>query len=333
MRQVIFLTFALFSLLANAQSDSNYFESYRNRVVLYSDLGFKAAPFSIRNNLPNGMNSIAFKHNLKPIMGIGIKYKWFGLRLSFGLPGHLRSVSKYGRSDYFDAGINFGVKQTYWDIDFRSYTGYVIQDAYQWNDTLDFTSPNLPREDTRTSSFSLNSWHFFSKSFRMPAVSGLNSEFKQSAGTWYLRSTLNAFGVENGTKPILPSELIDSTDIKSFVTSAISVDIGAIPGYAYTMRKGYWQASVFGGFGFVLQAKGFNTIDNDRGSVGIAPRFDIRFIGGFSKPRYFVWFVTDFDNKSIAFQEMRYAQTFYSMSIVGGVRLKTKKERKKALSE
>lgn len=322
--------FLLISCFANAQNDSaSHYTLYKEKLVLYSDLGFKSAPFSLRGDFPNEIKSLHYKHNFKSILGLGISYKWFGLRIAFGLPGELRPVSHYGESRFFDAGVKFSIKKTFWDIDLRSYGGYVIKDAYKWLDTLNELQPNLPRPRTKAVSVSLNSWYFFSDQFRMPAVYGINGEFNRNTGTWYLRSILNFFGVGDEGGPLLPKEMRDSTDTKTMASAATSLDLGVVPGYAFVVRKDGWQASMFGGLGAVLQGKNFTVGTLNRGFLGIAPRIDLRFVGGYSMPKCFFWFVSDFDIKSIGFQDLSYTQTFYSLSLVGGVRLNTRQKDKK----
>ncbi|MFT5777919.1 MAG: hypothetical protein ACI837_000867 [Crocinitomicaceae bacterium] len=326
---LIVLTLLLCSTARAQENDSLPYELYKDRVVLFSDVGFNAAPFSIKNNFPGGINKIQFKHNLKPIMGLGIKYKWFGLRIGFGLPGHLRAQSRYGKSNYTDIGVNFSLKKLYWDIDLRSYSGYVIKDANRWNDTLNELAPNDFRPNTRAISTSINVWYLNSKSFRMDAVLGKVGHYTKPEHTWYLKSSLNLFGVSNDGDPLIPDDLVDTTLTKTLANSASSLDLGIIPGYAYVNRVNNWQFSFFAGLGGVLQAKFFDADGINRGFLGLAPRVDLRLLGGYSKANYFFLLVTDFDIKSIKFQEISYNQTYYSLKLVGGVRLKTRQKKRK----
>jgi hypothetical protein len=64
-----------------------------------------------------------------------------------------------------------------------------------------------------------------------------------------------------------------------------------------------------------------------RSFTGLQPRYDIRFIGGYSVPKYFVFLVTDFDNKSIKFNTLTYNQTIYTLRLVGGIRLEPKEKK------
>lgn len=335
--RLLILLFVFLSYFSFSQdSDTMACNSYRDKIVLYGDVGFKAAPFSLKDNYPNGIRTLHFKHNFKPTLGIGVAYKWFGLRLGIGLPVLLRNEKKFGRSNIFDAGFKFNIKQTFWDVDFRLYRGFVIKDAYKFNDTLDkSTSPHDIRDGTAVGSFGINTWYFKNKQYKMKSVFGITGDFKESTGSWFYKSGLSVFAIGNdsldliGSKSIIPFELTDSTE-KSKASSATCLEFIFVPGYAYTYRRDHFQLSVFGGLGGALQAKGWNFQGLSRGYVGIAPRIDLRFIAGYSKPKYFFWFVTDFDIKSLGFLEMKYNQTYYSLQLMGGVRLDKKDKKKKS---
>jgi len=325
----ILLAFICSASALGNNEDSLAYNLYKDKIVLYSDLGYNAAPFSIKDDFQEGFKRIKFNHNLKTAMGIGIAYKWFALRIGFTLPGTLRPVSRFGDARYSNLGIKFNVKKTFWDIDVRNYAGYSIMDGYKFNDSLNVLNPNQLSPDTRAISFSVNSWHFRSENINMPAILGQKGDYKRSVGCWYFKSTLNFFGVGNEGNPLIPFELIDTTQTKSFINTVSALDLGLVPGYAYVHRKGNWQVSAFGGIGGVVQAKFYAAQEVKRGFLGLAPRIDFRFIAGYSKPKYFFWFVTDFDVKSIGYQEMKYSQTYYSIKLVGGVRLDKKPKPKR----
>ena len=82
-----------------------------------------------------------------------------------------------------------------------------------------------------------------------------------------------------------------------------------------------------GGLGLVLQSKLYTFDGTTRSFLGLAPRVDFKIIGGINKPKYFIMFVSDFDNKSIAFNDFTYKQTYYNLRLVGGVRLNVSKKK------
>ena len=111
-----------------------------------------------------------------------------------------------------------------------------------------------------------------------------------------------------------------------------SLDLGLVPGYAYVYRYNNWQISAFAGLGGAIQSKFYAANNVTRGFLGIAPRIDLRFIAGYSKPKFFFWFTSDFDVKSIAYKEMKFSQDYHSVKLVAGVRLDKKKKTKKSKS-
>ncbi|MFK7784761.1 MAG: DUF4421 family protein, partial [Crocinitomicaceae bacterium] len=214
---ILFFFLILVVSAAHSQetSDSLPYTLYKNRVVLFSDLGFNSAPFALKDDFNEGVETLRFKHNLQLAMGFGIKYKWFGLRIGFGLPGNIRPKSRFGKSQLFNIGTSFNFKKTFWNLDILSNRGYVIVDAKDWNDTLDDLRPNLFRPNTIAQSLSINGWYLHNKNFRMPAVFGKVGHYQQPEGTIYVKGTLNLFGIRNEGEPLTPDELIDTTQSKS----------------------------------------------------------------------------------------------------------------------
>ena len=148
-----------------------------------------------------------------------------------------------------------------------------------------------------------------------------------------VKGTFNVFGINNNGQGILPQQLQDPNNSKTSASAFSSLDFGAVPGYAYANRIKNWQFSGWIGLGAVVQAKVYTFQNNTNGYLGLAPRYDIRFITGYSNADYFIYFVTDFDNKSIRFNDLVYRQYYYSLKLVGGIRfdhpkVKVPKEKK-----
>lgn len=309
------------------ENDTVPYQLFKDRVVLFGDLGFNSAPFSIKDDYELGVNKLKFKNNLRAVLGLGFAYRWFALRIGFALPGQLLAESKYGKTEYFDVGLKFSVKQTYCTLDLRSYRGYAIKDAYQWNDTLSKDkTPNDLRPGTRAASISANVWWLLSKKYNMKAVLGTAGHFTGEAKTWYLKTSLNYFGINNDFGSIVPNELADSSD-RTNASAVGAIDLGLIPGYAYSNRIKNWQFSIFAGLGGVIQSKFYTIGSLTRSFIGVAPRVDFRLTGGYSKQKFFVLLATDFDIKSVKIQDLSYNQTFYSVKLIGGVRIPTKRSR------
>lgn len=329
------LFFALITIISNSvllfsqEADSLPYERYKNKIVLYSDFGYTTAPFSIKYDFNSDINKLKYRNNYNPILGLGVCYKWFALRLNFALPISEHKEAKYGNTKAYNLGFDFTLKKVFCDVDFRNYKGYVIKHANKWDSNFSSVNPNQHLPNINAISFSINTWYFHNKHFKMAAVKGKTAHFTKRVHTWYIKNTFNIYGIGNENNSVIPTLLFDSTNTKTKSESYTAIDLGVIPGYAFGNRINNWQFTGLLGFGAVVQNK-FYSIDNyARSFLGLAPRFDIRFIGGYSKPHYFIFLLTDFDNKSIKFNSLKYSQTFYSIKLVAGVRLDDKEDREK----
>lgn len=311
-----------------AQEDDTtvYYTRFKEKIVLFSDIGYASAPFRIVYPFEEDVKRLKYRNNFNPVLGLGVSYKWFSLRLAFALKGTTRSVSRFGRSVLFDLGTSFQIKKWFFVLDARSYKGYAIRNAYQWNDTLSKLNPNDIRSNTQMASISINTWYFFNKHFNMPSVFGRTGHYERDLGTFYLKPIFSIHGVGNENKSIIPSELINPIDDKSSSSTFASTDIGLVPGYAYVHRNGNWQICGFLGLGGVIQGKFYNTLSGTRGYLGLAPRYDVKMYGGYSVPRYFAFLSLDFDNKSIRFTNLKYRQSYFTWKITAGIRLDKKKK-------
>jgi len=325
---LLFLIPAIWAFSCFGQGDSLPYSLYSKKLVFYTDLGVHMAPMKIRYPFDEEINKLKLRNNSSAVLGLGFSYKWFALRFGITLPGTLRPLSRYGRTNYFDLGFDFTLKRVFFDVDFHLYEGYAIKNAYRWNDSLNPLHPNDIRSDINTFSLSFNAWVFRSKDFKMQAMRGKTGSYVKDVRTLYFKYTVNLHGIGTDDPSLVPYQLIDSSQTKTASKSYTAFDFGLVPGYAYVKRWKHYQIGAMAGLGLVIQSK-FYTVGNDtRGFLGLAPRFDIKFIAGYNQPKYFVMFVSDFDNKSIRFNNLSYRQTYYSLKIVGGIRL-DKKERKK----
>lgn len=327
MKSRLILFFVLNCFASNAAFDDStlYYTRFKDKIVLYSDFGYASAPFILKYPFENGIHKIHYKNNFNPVIGFGGSYKWLSLRLSIALKGTSRSKKNFGNTRYFDLGFNFQVKKWYVDVDAKNYIGYSIKNAYRWNDTLDKVNSNDIRPNTNAISLSINTWYFVNRQFNMPSILGKTGHYNKRLGTFYLKPTFVVHGISNSEKSLIPVDLIDSLNDKTASDIFSSIDLGVVPGYAYVDRVKNWQFSVFFGLGLVAQAKFYNVNYYQRGFLGLAPRYDVRFVGGYTVPKYFVFLNLDFDNKSIKFGDLKYRQSFYNVRITGGFRFNKKK--------
>lgn len=315
-----------------AQEDSLCYVRYKLNPVLYTDLGFNAAPIKIRYDFNDEIHRLHYKNNMSAVWGWGFAYKWFALRFGITLPGNLRPVSQYGKTQYYDMGFDFSIKRSFTDIDFHSYNGYAIKDAYRWNDTLNDLRPHEIRSNINSTSFSINTWLFKSPQFKMQAFRGKTGLYNKDVHSFYTKFTFNIHGVSSfDSLSIIPYQLVDTNKSKTKASDFRAADWGFVPGMAYVKRWKSFQFGGMGGLGLVVQSKFYNIDGYRRGFLGLAPRYDIKIIAGYNVPRYFLMFVADFDNKSIRFNDLVYRQTYYSIKLVGGIRFnKREKENKKS---
>jgi len=305
--------------------DSSAIKDFRNNKVVYADLGYTTAPFWIKYPFRPELGQIAYKNNYRPFLGLGFAYKWFSLRVAFPVLSFLRPDEKYGTTRQFGLGVDYTIKKTFLDAEFLTVRGYAVRGANRWDSSLVAPQTNSFKPSLLAYNVTLNAWYFADKDFKMNALLGKRAHYLKQVHTWYLKGTFNIFGLDNGTTAIIPNQLANPSNSKTSATSWSAIDIGAVPGYAYVNRFNNWQVAGWFGFGGVIQSKFYQFENENRGFLGLAPRYDIRFMGGYSSDKLFVFLNTDFDNKSIRFNDLLYRQFFYSMKIVAGYRFPSKK--------
>jgi hypothetical protein len=314
-----------FSLGLSQVDSSSKISDFRNKLVVYSDVGFTSAPFSINYPFSPQIDKISYKNNFKTFLGLGISYKWFSLRVGFPIFSSFRPIDKYGNTKQFNFGFDYSLYKIYCDLEFKFLEGYSIQKANRWDSSK---NPNDIQSNLVSYNLAMNAWYFHNKDFKMNALLGKRAHYNREVHTWYAKGTVNYFGLDNKSNALIPTQLQDQTNSKTSISSVQSFDFGLLPGYAYVNRIKNWQFAGWFGFGPVIQSKFYSYQGNFRGFLGLAPRYDIRIMGGFSKPEYFIFLVTDFDNKSIRFSELIFRQYFYCIKIVGGYRFNSNRKKK-----
>tara|TARA_Y100000589_G_scaffold49585_1_gene41287 strand:+ start:6720 stop:7706 length:987 start_codon:yes stop_codon:yes gene_type:complete len=304
------------------KNDSLSYQLFKDRLVFYSDIGINSAPFNLKDNFNLGIEKIKYRNNIKPTLGFGFNYQWLAIRIGFNLPVNILNKEKYGDTKYFNINIKSNVNNFFFTVDFKNYRGYSIIDAYKFNNDIE---NNLIMPSNNAMSISTNLWYLKNKTFKMRAFEGKSGHFNSESKTMYLKGTLNYFNIHNNSQNIIPTELADSIDYKN-AEEIGALDFGIIPGFAYGNRIKNWQFGLFLGLGGVIQTKYYTKNNSTRSYIGIAPRFDFKFCGGYSKSNYFILLVSDFDIRSVRINNLNYNHTFYNVRITGGFRLKTKKK-------
>ncbi len=320
---ISFFILALFGQV-RAQDEPVAIHDFKNQHVIYADLGISPAPFNLSYPFPYEANPLKYKNNFKPILGLAYAYKWFSMRVAFPVLPGVRSVEKYGKSKQFGIGLDYNFKRLYTDLDFRIIQGYAIKEAYTFDTSLTENTPNNILPGLGSLNLALNLWYFNTDDFKMNALQGKRAHFEKQVHTWYVKGTLNYFGVTHGSEDIIPSLLQDPLQSKTSAQSYSALDFGIIPGYAYANRINNWQFSGWAGIGPVIQSKFYTLETGVQGFLGLAPRYDIRLVGGYSNNQRFFLLAANFDNKSIAFNTLAYKQYFYTIRLVAGIRIPPK---------
>lgn len=282
-------------------------------------MGLNDAPFRIKGNFSE-QEALRFRANLNPIMGIGFAYKWMALNVNFKLPGYLRKTEDYGKTNYFDLGVKFGIKRWYFAIDLHSYKGFGIKNAHLINDTLPVSPKNVYyNENLQSASLSFNAYRFKNGHFQMKPALGIVGRYLKETTSFYMKYTLNIHGV-GASNGIMPRNYFNYSESVYESNNMSAIDFGIVPGAAYINNINGWQFGFLAGFGGVIQSKFFSYQGNTRGFLGLAPRIDLKAQAGYNVDNWFLMFTSSFDNKSIRFNDLKYRQVYYYIRLTYGYR-------------
>lgn len=279
---------------------------------MYADIGYNVNPFRISYPNLSTVNALAYKNNFSPFLGLGFAYKWFHLRLGFPVLGNLRPANKYGKTTQYNFSYDLTFRRIWYDLELKSTFGYALK------------TPSLTFPDVYALNFMSNAWYFHNPEFQMNGLLGKRAHYTQQIITWYIKGTVNYFGSANRNGGLIPEDFQDQQQPITTLTELKAFDFGAAPGVAYVNRKKNWQIGGWAGLGPVLQIKGYATPTFSKANIGIAPRYDLRLMGGYSSDEKFFFIVTDFDNKSLRFDEFEYRQIYFAWKFVAGYRFKEK---------
>jgi hypothetical protein len=312
---------------ASAQNDTVAYNLFKDQFIIKISLGYNTAPFRITGDFNTKKETFKYQANMNAVMGIGFSYKWLSLNLNLALPGYLKNTMKFGETNYFDIDINFDVKRWYFAFDIHSYQGFALLDAVRFSDSLvDAGSSNQLNPNLRSASFGLNGYRFKNKSFNRKAALGIVGNYKEEVTSFFVKYTMNLHGVANSNGLMPSAYLNDERSIVS-ATSLSAFDFGAVPGYVYVNNINGWQYGGMAGLGLVVQSKFYQFNTTTRGFLGLAPRYDLRLMGGYNVSNWFCMIDLQFDNKTIRFNDIRYGQNYYYLRIIYGYRFKKKQNK------
>jgi len=319
----ILITIFLISNLSFGQNDSLPYSSYRERVVLNTSLFYKDAPFNLQGSF-DSIQQFNYQANLNLIHGIGVAYKWFSININYKLPSYIRDTEKYGKTKYFDIGLRFNIKKLYFSLNFNDYNGYGIKDADKISDSLPVSPIGYYLNNNLKSwRLGLSVYYLINPSLNMKAAIGAVSRYTEEAHGFYIRFTTNLHGISSD-RSLIPYNYLESPHSSHKASSISAFDFGAVPGYAYLNNINGWQFGAFAGLGGVIQAKSYNSEGNTRSFLGLSPRIDVRFQGGYNISNWFLMLNAKFDHTSIEFSHLKYNQLYYTVQLTYGYRFKEK---------
>lgn len=275
---------------------------------MYADLGYNVNPFRIDYSFNEQQAALTYKNNFSPFLGLGFAYKWFHLRVGFPVVGNLRPNNKFGKTTQYNFAYDITYKRVWYDFEFKSTFGYALK------------QPKVILPEAYALNAMVNAWYFRNKDFQMNGLLAKRAHYNQEILTWYLKGTVNFFGSGNRSASLIPETLqMPQQDLTS-ITKLQAFDFGAVTGLAYVTRKKNWQIGGWAGMGPVIQFKEYETLAYSSIRLGLAPRFDLRLMGGYSSDEKFFFIVSDFDNKSIRFNDFKYRQIYFALKFVAGYR-------------
>jgi hypothetical protein len=201
-----------------------------------------------------------------------------------------------------------------------------LKNAAQWDTSSNDEQPHQILPKVQSLNLMMNGWYFKNPEFQMNGLLGKRAHYTKEILTWYLKGTINYFGSANRNGSLVPEQIQDPQIPIQTLKQLQAFDFGVVPGVAYVNRKNNWQLGGWLGLGPVIQIKGYETPDYSKLFLGLAPRFDMRIMGGYSSNERFFFIVTDFDNKSIRYNELNYRQLYYAIKFVAGFRFGVSKK-------
>ena len=318
------LIISIFISILNTVQAQSIYTSYRDQFILRSSIGYNSAPFLIKGKFNGIDEKLKYRANMNAVLGLGLSYKWFSLGFRLGLTGYVKDTASYGKTNYFDVDLDFNIKKWYCSMDLHAYEGFSLQDAIRFNDSLSSNgTPNFIKPSLRSLSLGLCTYRFFNQEFNMKAGLGVVSRYHQNIHSFYLKFSSNLYGIADN-EGLLPYSFL--SDTRSIIQSNnfAAFDFGVIPGFGYFKKIENWQVGGLLGVGAMIQTKFYTTDSMTRGFIGLAPRYDLRIIGGYNVENWFCMLDLQFDNKSIRFNDIGYQQNYYYIRLLMGYRFKNR---------
>lgn len=193
--------------------------------------------FELSNADPGRRNhSMIFKPNEKTKFGIGINYKWLGIKATlFALPTPEKENQLYGKTAQFDLQAHMYMKKLVFDAYFQNYKGYYIENPLAFRPNWDMiTYPK--RKDIRSTAAGINFRYVFNnEKFSYKASFTQTERQEKSAGSWLLGASFSDIQIagDSNLVAIPQNNYFDDT---SKIKKANFVNIGISGGYIFTLK-------------------------------------------------------------------------------------------------
>jgi len=281
--------------------------------------GLTWAPANIKFPFSDEISKIQYRHNNRMIGGMGMAINWFCFKLNSVMISNMRPIKKYGEVNYFDLTLQMSLRKMYFNIDLRNYYGYVIKNAFLWDDELSFEQPNDLSQNIRVNNVNFKTWQFSNSDFHMHPFSGSRGIYNKEVFTTFWASKVEFFRIKNKTGSLIPEPLRDPNKSITDASSIIAFELGALPGLGYVNKYKKWQYGTMIAAGPRIQMKAYTT-DHMKSLVSLIVRYDVKVIFGYSVEKFYAMIYFDIDNKSIRFSNYKYNQQFYSLKLQVGIR-------------
>ncbi len=296
---------------------------YKDRLVLYSDLGFISSPFFMSFKDTNNLTrSLSYRINHGITLGIGGSYKWFSLRLSYMVAPNIENTDRYGKTSYFKIHAGFPFKQTYTEIDLLQFRGYAL--IFADKKIPNFTEKTIVYPKIRTSSVAISTYYFFNSDFSLNSAFGKSGNFNTKVASWYGKASIDYKEVYQKGQMIIPDYFTENVYDKDRANRIGAFEIGLVPGFAYVNRIKNWQFSGVAGVGVSIQQKYYTIGEYTRHFLGISPRIDTKINIGYNPEDWFIMLGGELDYTQINFHKLVYGNPLFSVRITGGYRFKVK---------
>lgn len=326
---VLLVSCSLFAQKSKETVDStDKYTLFKDRVVLYKDVGFISSPFYLRFKDTLGTKTqLAYRINHGVILGFGGSYKWFSLRLAFMAANNIENREKYGKTSYFGLHLGLPIKNTFTEFDLYSFGGYALKNASK--KIPNHTTNTLLFPEMQTFHLSLASYYFFNQDFKVNPAMGRSGNYSSKVHSWYLKAGFGFNTVSNGNSTLIPEQFIESVYERSRTDRINALDLSFVPGFAYVNRYKNWQFSGIIGVGITIQDKFYAFQKKLHNFIGLSGRGDFKINLGYNPENWFVMLNNELNFVDISVFRLSYSNILYNVRLTGGYRFKTKEKKKK----